>query len=67
MVHQLLHEVEFALSDAVETILQLHFEMLVLAVGLQRDGEVIGLKREGTGEQSTQEPVGKTKPKTNAA
>uniref|UniRef100_A0A0E9U1H8 Uncharacterized protein n=1 Tax=Anguilla anguilla TaxID=7936 RepID=A0A0E9U1H8_ANGAN len=25
MVHQLLHGVEFALSDAVETLLQLHF------------------------------------------
>lgn len=29
---KLFHRVEFALSDAVKTLLQLHFEMLVLAL-----------------------------------
>lgn len=39
---KLLHRVELALSDAVKIFLQLHFEMLVLALCLQGDGKVIG-------------------------
>lgn len=41
--HKLLHGVELALSDAVKVLLQLHLEMLVLALGLQGDGEVVRL------------------------
>lgn len=40
---KLLHGVELALSDAVKVFLQLHFEMLVLALRLQGDGEVVRL------------------------
>lgn len=42
---KLFHRVEFALSNAVKALLELHFEMLVLALCLQGDGEVIWLKR----------------------
>ena len=41
--NKLLHRVELALSDAVKVFLQLHFEMLVLALRLQGDGEVVRL------------------------
>lgn len=41
--NKLLHRVELALSDAVKVFLQLHFEMLILALSLQRDGEVVWL------------------------
>jgi len=44
--HQLLHGVELALSDAVKAFLQLHFEMLVLTLRLQGDGEVVWLWKE---------------------
>lgn len=44
--NELLHRVELALSDAVKVVAQLHFEMLVLALRLQRDGKVIWLSRE---------------------
>lgn len=43
MFNKLLHRVELALSDAVKVFLQLHFEMLILALSLQRDGEVVWL------------------------
>lgn len=33
--HQLLHGAKLALSDAVQVVLQLHFEMLVFCLGLQ--------------------------------
>lgn len=33
--HQLLHGAELALSNAVQVVLQLHFEMLVFGLGLQ--------------------------------
>ncbi len=46
--NKLLHRVELALSDAVKVFLQLHFEMLVFALRLQGDGEVIWLRRERT-------------------
>lgn len=42
--NKLLHRVELALSDAVKVFLQLHFEMLILALSLQRDGEVVRLQ-----------------------
>lgn len=42
--NKLLHRVEFALSDAVKAFLQLNFEMLVLALRLQGDGEVVWLR-----------------------
>lgn len=46
--NKLFHRVELALSNAVKVFLQLHFEMLVLALRLQRDGEVVWLqKRKG--------------------
>lgn len=41
--NKLLHRVELALSNAVKVFLQLHFEMLVLALRLQGDGEVVWL------------------------
>lgn len=41
--NKLLHRVELALSDAVKVFFQLHFEMLILALSLQRDGEVVRL------------------------
>ena len=44
--HKLLHGVELALSDAVKGFLQLHLEMLVLALRLQGDGEVVWLWKE---------------------
>lgn len=44
--NKLLHRVELALSDAVKVFLQLHFEMLVLALSLQGDGEVMWLWKE---------------------
>lgn len=43
---KLFHRVELALSDAVKVFLQLHFEMLVLALRLQGDGEVVWLWKE---------------------
>lgn len=54
--NKLLHRVELALSDAVKVFLQLHFEMLVLALRLQRDGEVVWLqgRRGGGGEKNRQ-------------
>lgn len=42
--NKLFHRVELALSDAVKVFLQLHFEMLVLALRLQGDGKVVWLK-----------------------
>lgn len=44
--NKLFHRVELALSNAVKVFLQLHFEMLVLALRLQGDGEVIWLRKE---------------------
>lgn len=41
--NKLFHRVELALSNAVKGFLQLHFEMLVLALRLQGDGEVVWL------------------------
>lgn len=43
--NKLFHRVEFALSDAVKAFLQLNFEMLVLALRLQGDREVVWLQR----------------------
>lgn len=43
--NKLFHRVELALSDAVKVFLQLHFEMLVLALCLQGDGEVVWLRK----------------------
>lgn len=43
--HQLLHGLELALSDAVLVVLQLHFEMFVFGLGLQRYGEIVRLQR----------------------
>lgn len=44
--NKLFHRVELALSNAVKVFLQLHFEMLVLALRLQGDGEVVWLRKE---------------------
>lgn len=44
--NKLFHRVELALSNAVKVFLQLHFEMLVLALRLQGDGEVMWLWKE---------------------
>lgn len=46
MFNKLFHRVELALSNAVKVFLQLHFEMLVLALRLQGDGEVIWLQKQ---------------------
>lgn len=43
--NKLFHRVELALSDAVKVFLQLHFEMLVLALCLQGDREVVWLRK----------------------
>lgn len=51
MFNKLLHRVELALSDAVKVFLQLHFEMLILALSLQRDGEVVWLWGRGEKKQ----------------
>ena len=45
MLNKLFHRVELALSNAVKVFLQLHFEMLVLALRLQGDREVIRLEK----------------------
>lgn len=44
--NKLFHRVELALSNAVKVFLQLHFKMLVLALRLQGDGEVVRLSKE---------------------
>lgn len=44
--NKLFHRVELTLSNAVKVFLQLHFEMLVLALRLQGDGEVMWLWKE---------------------